>query len=220
MPRVTSTGICEFCKERFNKQGIGRHLKKCPARPTEAGIKEVHFHLLVEGYGAPMYWLHLEIPARARLTLLDSFLRNIWLECCGHLSAFYIGHASFHSDPDGAYDEDARSMNTALSKVIDVGMKFKHDYDFGSTTTLQIKVVGCEERPAKKRSAVTLLARNTPPDIPCDICGKPATHLCTECVYDGGGCLCGAHADVHECGEEMLLPVVNSPRVGVCAYGG
>jgi hypothetical protein len=24
----------------------------------------------------------------------------------------------------------------------------------------------------------------------------------------------------HECGEEMALPVVNSPRMGVCGYAG
>lgn len=24
----------------------------------------------------------------------------------------------------------------------------------------------------------------------------------------------------HECGEDMLLPVVNSPRVGMCDYTG
>jgi hypothetical protein len=33
---------------------------------------------------------------------------------------------------------------------------------------------------------------------------------------------CGAHAESeeHECGEEALLPVVNSPRMGMCGYTG
>jgi hypothetical protein len=32
--------------------------------------------------------------------------------------------------------------------------------------------------------------------------------------------LCQACAEDHECGEDMQLPVVNSPRVGVCGYAG
>lgn len=34
------------------------------------------------------------------------------------------------------------------------------------------------------------------------------------------GRLCDTCAESYECGEEMLLPVVNSPRVGMCAYDG
>ena len=44
--------------------------------------------------------------------------------------------------------------------------------------------------------------------------------VCTECVFDDGGWLCETCAVKHECGEEMLLPVVNSPRVGMCGYTG
>jgi len=32
---------------------------------------------------------------------------------------------------------------------------------------------------------------------------------------------CDAHADEHRCdGEEAILPIVNSPRMGVCGYTG
>lgn len=65
-----------------------------------------------------------------------------------------------------------------------------------------------------------MLARNHPHEIECSYCGKPATHVCRECIYDDGGWLCDDCTEKHECGEEMLLPVVNSPRVGVCAYTG
>ena len=49
---------------------------------------------------------------------------------------------------------------------------------------------------------------------------NPATNICCHCIYDGDGWLCDACLDKHECGEEMFLPVVNSPRVGVCAFEG
>ena len=47
-----------------------------------------------------------------------------------------------------------------------------------------------------------------------------ATGLYTQCIYEDKGCLCDACAKSHECGEEMLLPLVNSPRAGVCGYTG
>ena len=54
-------------------------------------------------------------------------------------------------------------------------------------------------------------------------CDAAATSLCMECVYDDqSGMLCGAHAENHrhDDDEEELMPVVNSPRMGVCGYTG
>ena len=67
------------------------------------------------------------------------------------------------------------------------------------------------------KGAIKVLARNEPPVIPCTVCQKPATQLCQECDCDGGAGLCDRCASKHECGEEMLVPLVNSPRAGVCA---
>src|SRR5471032_2915093 len=68
----------------------------------------------------------------------------------------------------------------------------------------------------KGRGPVELLARNDAPQIVCDECGSLATaQICSECDSRGEGWLCEACAAKHECGEEMLLPVVNSPRAGV-----
>jgi hypothetical protein len=111
------------------------------------------------------------------------------------------------------------SMRSRLDKVLTPGQSFTHEYDFGSTTELNLKVMSEWEIEVKGK-AIQILARNDPPVIPCDVCGKPATEICTECVYSGEGWLCDECAKDHECGEEMLLPVVNSPRVGVCGYTG
>jgi hypothetical protein len=53
------------------------------------------FHLLVEGRYIKDYWLRLEVPAATSLQNLDRFLRGIWLECCGHMSAFTIQGACY-----------------------------------------------------------------------------------------------------------------------------
>jgi len=99
-------------------------------------------------------------------------------------------------------------------------MKFLYEYDYGSTTALVLKVVALREQGLPK-GAVQLLARNEAPRVNCRRCGiQPATQICTECAWNGEGWLCEACAVAHECGDEMCLPVVNSPRVGVCGYTG
>jgi hypothetical protein len=172
------------------------------------------FHLVVEGRYLPEYWMHLEVPTNATLEDLDGFLRDIWLECCGHLSAFTIEGETYISRPVEVADQD---MDVALSKVLSPGMKFYHEYDFGTTTELTLRVVSEREG---EIGDIQLLARNEPPSIKCELCGKIATQVCSECIWSGEGWLCEGCAPEHECGEEMLLPVVNSPRVGMCGYTG
>ncbi|NDJ86430.1 MAG: hypothetical protein GYB66_11120 [Chloroflexi bacterium] len=114
-----------------------------------------------------------------------------------------------------------------LEQVLDKGKKFKHEYDFGSTTHLTLQVVGIREGYISLElqkmdddddegyiELVRKLAQNEPPVIPCDVCGKPAAWT------EGQWCnswYCEKHRPKDE--EVFLLPVVNSPRVGVCAYG-
>ncbi len=73
---------------------------------------------------------------------------------------------------------------------------------------------------AKGREVVRLLAR-TRLQEPCTQCAAPATVVCPYCLDDGEALLCATHAGTHEhAEEEVYLPVVNSPRMGVCGYVG
>src|SRR5437764_1423179 len=119
--RATSKGICKYCKGEFEKGKMTQHLKFCKQRMAsfktsepEESEKTRLFHLLVEGSYSPMYWMHLEIPAYATLADVDGFLRATWLECCGHLSAFQIGKASYSSHRENMYwgPEEAESDET------------------------------------------------------------------------------------------------------------
>ena len=99
MTRQTSKGKCNFCHGEFSKSSMTRHLEACEQRRAMQGeiegrqkAKKIKaFHLVVEGYRLPMYWMHLQVAAGTTLATLDRFLRDIWLECCGHLSVFRIG---------------------------------------------------------------------------------------------------------------------------------
>jgi len=211
--RLRTRGKCYICGRTFSKAGMAKHLK---SHLKDDGDTKL-FHITVDGLDKPEYWLHIEVPADARLKDLDRFLRDVWLECCGHLSAFEINGARYYSEHfDFDIDPAAKDMNVKLSEVLEVGVEFYHIYDFGSSTELRLKVVG--ERMGKVEE-VRILARNEPPEIRCG-CGKEAKWVCPVCVDEGNAWLCDECAKEHKCGEEMLLPVVNSPRCGVCRYEG
>ena len=116
-----------------------------------------------------------------------------------------------------------RSMNVRLGEALPPkGGRVAYEYDFGSSTELVI-AVGDARQGRMGRRAVRLLVQNTPLEWPCALCGEPATQICATCRYESQNpFVCDAHArPPHECGEEdCLLPVVNSPRLGVCGYGG
>lgn len=223
---IQTKGKCKYCGKEYTRGNMFKHLAACKERKAAlesgTGRKCGYFELAVYGKYYKEYWLILEIRENATLKDLDDFLRDIWLECCGHLSSFEIGGVTYDAYPDTSsfWGPPAKSMNCKLKTVLQTGMKFGYEYDFGSTTELVLEVHGYREGLMTKEK-ITLLSRNNMPEIECDVCHqKKAAAICTECIYDGGGFLCEDCAKEHECGEDMLLPVCNSPRMGVCAYSG
>ncbi|HEU5198409.1 MAG TPA: hypothetical protein VFU32_02160 [Ktedonobacterales bacterium] len=112
-----------------------------------------------------------------------------------------------------------RSLEVALERVLTVGQKFSYLYDYGSSTYITLRVVAEREGlVGDQQEPVQLLAQNTAPTFPCIVCGKPATTIalgyftditdiaervfCTACARKRGD-------------EEGMLPLINSPRVGV-----
>ena len=213
MKTETPKATCLLCKSQYTGTGMTKHLLTCLPKNLEKGSKQKKIksqpfhHILIKGHYSPEYWLHLKVASNANLKDLDQFLRDIWLECCGHMSAFRCG-------------EGELGMGRKLGDVLSPGMDLLHEYDFGTTTELLVKVLAEYEGPMQKKRPIEILARNEPLEIPCDECGESlAVEICTECQWDGAGWLCEACAEDHECGEDMMLPVVNSPRTGVCGYG-
>jgi len=205
-----------------------RHTATCKEQMQEIGkaieVKQCGYYILsITGKYDRDYWLIIECKENATLEDVDQFLRDIWLECCGHLSAFTIGGESYELSPDasGLWDMlPTKTMKYKLKSVLEKGMKISYEYDFGSTTDLIITVSDYRVRPQKK-DKITILARNNPIEFTCSECGKKmARSICPQCAYEGRGFLCEDCEDSHECGPEMLLPLCNSPRCGVCGYEG
>lgn len=208
MAKLKSEGKCLYCDKVSSKAGISRHLethlKKMAVEGT--GSKQ-YFHIRVE---ADIMFLQLLISGDANFSKLDGFLRQIWLECCGHMSQF--GNW-------GSEIGKSRKVKEYFSK----GFKTKYEYDFGSTTELTIKVIG--EHFLKEKQAIVLLSRNEPLEIYCQSCGKePASDICSvhlgyEEAFFCEDCM-EKHEETCEDAEYAQLPVVNSPRMGTCGYTG
>jgi len=223
MPKNKSRGRCLLCNSVLGKSGMTKHLQSCMKNnlhgKRQSSGRQVRegssFHIIVEGYGLPGYWMHLLVSAATKLEKLDHFLRDIWLECCGHLSVFKIEGIRYSSWPMTDYGE--KGMSKKIGDLLSPGLKFLHDYDMGTTTEIVLKVISEQEMQV---DSVEILARNEAPFIKCDNCDDVSVYVCSGCIYAGEGWLCGKCVQDHECGEEMLLPVVNSPRVGMCGYTG
>ncbi len=204
--RRSSFGVCEVCGARVGKAAMGRHVRKC-LEGTNDGTSARVLLVRAQPAGGPVFWLDIAAGPNAKLKDLDDLLRCVWLECCGHLSEFYDG------------PRDKVSMNKRIAEVLgSSGSRLGYVYDFGSSTELVVSHVAIVEAAPVK--GVRVVARNEAPSWPCDGCGQPATTICAECANADGGFYCGTHGLKHRCGEDMLLPVVNSPRMGVCGYTG
>jgi len=201
-------GECLYCKEIFAKAGITKHLTHHLAELQKqvAGSQNIAYHLRIEG--GP-YFLNILMNEDITMKRLDTFLRKIWLECCGHLSKFYEA-----------------GMAKKAGEVFDRTDKLGYEYDFGSTTTLYIKLLGTYQ--SEKNKEIILLSRNEPLLLICDNCKlNPSVSICTVCQDDDYNCLqfCSDCAKIHkkECADfddYSEAPIVNSPRMGECAYEG
>jgi hypothetical protein len=226
MPQRTFKGTCALCGASVDKRRSAAHYIACaPAHDAPTGRDADLLIFRVGAVGAAEYWLDIEAGTAAALSKLDAFLRRTWLECCGHLSMFSIPPLRYSSTPSDVprlfgRANTERSMASKIEAVFSyTGQKGTYDYDFGSTTRLTVERTGARVGRIGKHP-VRLLVRNDPLPWRCGKCTAPATLVCCAHERDDSPFVCDAHEADHECGEESFLPVVNSPRMGVCGYAG
>tara|TARA_R110002033_G_scaffold50615_5_gene97728 strand:+ start:4566 stop:5357 length:792 start_codon:yes stop_codon:yes gene_type:complete len=246
--KLKSEGTCLFCSMPYKKAGIHRHLQKHLEEKAVVGRPGKSFLLKVEtdkSWGSTPYFLSIWMDGEAKMSDLDFFLRSIWLECCGHMSSFtnprekpqYGGAWDFFEAQEllekGKIKEYETMMELAKGEVpmsrkakavFEEKLTLEYQYDFGSTTALEITAMS--EYPIKAYQKIVLLSRNEPLGIMCSSCGKnPATQICTVCCYEEEAQFCDNCAKKHakkcdDFDEYAAMPVVNSPRMGVCGYEG
>jgi len=195
--------LCNLCDKTYSPKGLKRHINSCITKSYTQREEELYY-LVIKG-DAPEYYLHIAIKPYTQLADLDSYLRDVWLECCGHMSEFFIGR---HPIP----------MEMSVDEVFFRVDKIEYVYDFGSSTHLTVEFVKAFD--GKQPTLIETLSRNPLPKIKCSHCGSvKVVAVCGECLYEGRGNLCKKCLPKHECGLDMVLPYVNSPRYGVCGYG-
>jgi len=221
MPRGKQLkGECAYCKATIPKNGVTRHLSTCIKRQAiieqaerKDAPNETLYHLRVQDAERSEFWLDLEMRGSKTLKDLDSYLRRIWLECCGHMSRFSI--RGWQGEEIGK----SRKVDQVFSRVIEL----THIYDFGTESVTRIKAVEAREGKPTTKRPIALVARNLIPEFECIECEQPATWLCTECLIEENewASLCNKHAKSHAhdaYGKPIRL--VNSPRLGMCGYEG
>lgn len=208
---LTSEGKCLYCKQVFSQKEIGKHLAKHLAdkeKPDTGTSTQTYCHVEVE---SDLMFLHLLVKGTATMKTIDKFLRDIWLECCGHMSAF--GHKNFKV-----------AMSHKVQDVFEPKVKIFHDYDFGTTTRVFLK--GLKHYQMNMKESIVLLSRNEPLKRMCVMCKKePAINICSCCNWDLDAYFCEKCSKKHEkvCddfADYACMPVVNSPRMGECGYEG
>jgi hypothetical protein len=208
---IKSEGKCLYCDELLSQSAIGRHLAKHLGlmEKESAGKSQSNFcHVEVE---AGEMFLHLLVKGDAPMKTIDGFLRDIWLECCGHLSGF--GHKKFKI-----------KMKDRVEDVFQPKVKIYHDYDYGTTTRVFLNAKKQYQLALKEQ--IILLSRNEPLKLMCALCEiEPAINLCSVCCYQEMAFYCKKCSKKHaktceDFADYAEMPVVNSPRMGECGYIG
>jgi hypothetical protein len=197
-----------------------KHLTACPQRSQaiasaeqKKGNPENLYHVRVQDAYSNQFWLDLEVRGSKSLKDVDNYLRGIWLECCSHMSEF-LGSGGFSRQI---------GMTRKINEVFTSTEKLTHIYDFGTSSETVLTCVAVRQGKPLTAKPIVLMARNEMPEYSCTQCGKPATHLCQECMIEEGtsGTLCDKHTRNHphdNYGKPVEL--VNSPRMGMCGYSG
>lgn len=97
-------GKCKYCGKEYTQSYMKKHLPECEVRKIQlAGEKETtqcgYFDLMILPKYFKDYWLFIEVQDTSTLRDIDFFLRDIWLECCNHLSDFSINGTQYENMP-------------------------------------------------------------------------------------------------------------------------
>lgn len=153
---------CNACGKEYTARGITRHIKACQAI-QEAYLKGYYkyYTLKIKDVYKTDFFLYINVVSHLTLGELDQFLRDIWLECCNHLSGFRCDGYYYTLNESDGYGMPGKYIE--LNELVQVGTKLEYDYDYGSTTELEIEVID-ELTGPRRESLIEIFARNKMPD--------------------------------------------------------
>lgn len=137
--KIKTKGKCIKCAEIFTPTKAGAHLLECIASsPSPSQATTDGYVVRVSGAGQPnLYWMFIALPKDASLGQLDQFLRDIWLECCGHLSEFTIGGRRYMSHAESG--RPSQSMKNTMGQLLSPGVNLSTSTTWGRQQILNSK---------------------------------------------------------------------------------
>jgi hypothetical protein len=202
-------GQCKSCKGDFTKRQIAEHLDICSRRERNGNVRNLRLRI-IDPY-VKNFWLIVEVNNQAKFRDLDNVIKDVWVECCGHMSLF------------GNYGNEI-GKGRIVADTLNVGDKLNYIYDFGSSTELTIEVVKQTNCQLSGKKNVELVARNYLPPSDCLKCNQQSAWVCSACTNEKGlafacdKCAPKYHNEEDAEEEHYSLPLANSPRCGVCGY--
>lgn len=217
-----------LCDKEITTSTALRHFKSCDnVKDILNGEIDGYIISIKDKYSSD-YWLYIAVPSSFTLEDLDNFLRDIWVECCGHLSEFVINGVHYGSaeavraSREFPFGPRLLSAKKKLSAVLSKGLIFDYIYDFGSSTELILAVV--DNVKLKDDDHIYVLGRNNKPNYKCVNCDNSAEYICYECLGEMGELTdvvyCRECLMKHDHADDNAGLIPNSPRAGVCGYTG
>ncbi|MBN1167848.1 MAG: hypothetical protein JXA44_12070 [Methanospirillaceae archaeon] len=204
-----SPGTCFICKKKVTGDTIEDHLPECIPSANWPHHKESGYLIRIMDRDNRRFWLILLASPDATLADLDHLIRDVWVECCDHLSSFSIGICSFSS-----HRED-EGMNIYIRDVLLPGEDGTYRYDYGSPTRLRISILSPTHYYPKDRQLV-LLGQNTKAKHRCKICKADAAYAYKKRYDERTQYYCQKCLDLQLIDSDYCWYAGNSPRAGVC----
>lgn len=229
--RKQSKGYCKYCGNEYTKTGMIRHLASCKMRKAvledkTGKMQNGCYEIGIYDKYSPKYFLFIEISEELYLASLDQFIRDIWVECCNHMSMFrkentFYEITEYEDYYDSYNDIMHKSMEEKIKDVFCVGDKIEYQYDFGTSTELIIKVYNYRKGKIDKDEIIILSRNHNEPQL-CTSCKKnTAKWIDAYAESERDWMLCDKCRNKKYDEEKLYyLPLCNSPRTGVCAYEG
>ncbi len=203
--------LCNLCDCNYTQSGLQRHISSCVVKKLEdKTVKSKLYYFKIYDKYMPEYYLHIVVSRATKLFHIDRFLREIWLECCGHMSGFMAKRREIN-------------MGEPVEVLVE-NKKTDYTYDFGSSTELVIEFK--KEFQGKQKNLIQLVAMNAMLEVKCHKCHKKvAEYICSECLHGGDEvvvcktCVQKHAKEYHEGETYPIMYLENSPRTGVCGYG-
>ena len=204
---ANSPGWCHICGDDIRADDATAHTQTCIMYKAQ---RKYTVRKMDKRYARSMpimiwvrseqlqHWMVLAVQPTTSLRQLDQFLRDEWLECCGHMSHFKIGQTQYSNcvpgpgdapnfDNDLAEDNEQHTVHT-LEETTKHGQRFNYEFDYGDTTCLNLENVATlpipynyvpefinppKEAEYYAEQFITVMARNRPLER-CFKCGETA----------------------------------------------